>query len=78
MYPDMKSEWPGIFIKDHIQIGIYRGATYSAIFGSFPGSFSGPKIISKKSLRRKVFFFTNFKVKLEGVEDASWTSDLKT
>ena len=58
MYHDMKSEWPGIFIKDHIQIGIYRGAT---IFGSFAGSFSGPKIISLSEV-----FFTNFKVELEG------------
>ena len=37
-----RHEWPVFFIKDHIQIGIYRGAT---IFGSFAGSFSGPKII---------------------------------
>ena len=58
MCHDMKSEWPGIFIKDHIQIGIYRGAT---IFGSFAGSFSGPKIISLSEV-----FFSNFKVELEG------------
>ena len=71
MYHDMKSEWPGIFIKDHIQIGIYRGAT---IFGSFAGSFSGPKIISLSEV-----FFSNFnstsnsKARTSGSEAWSWS-----
>ena len=71
MYHDMKSEWPGIFIKDHIQIGIYRGAT---IFGSFAGSFSGPKIISLSEV-----FFSAFKFDLLELQifRGTWRSCLK-